>query len=118
MNNIRTALKTELKKRYDKVYERKAPVRKYPYITYEFYLTDDGTGRQLIFLDLDGWDNKDNTDELEAMMASVDLNKCVIDESNVTIVLERASREPEEEDDSRIKRRRYSYEGIVYERSE
>lgn len=118
MNSVRIALDQEFVSRHPESYFEHASNPTAPYIVYEFYLTDDGTGRQLIFIDVDGWDTKEDTSELESMMSAVDLNKCMIETDDVIIVLERTMRKPMDEDDGQIKRRRYSYEGIVYERSE
>ena len=122
MIELRKTLQAHLKTIHSRVYFQQAPdTAQFPYLVYNMpSLYDDGEGHQLITLDIDGWDAPEtgDTTALEILMASVNTgtNKktFVTDTFSVTFYLE--TKLPLEDDDPRIKRRKYVYQGRLFER--
>lgn len=102
----------------------------FPYIVYSFepIETSDESASYMI-LDIDGWDAPANgdTEPLEALMEKIDgdgsltlptgMNEKVIITDEVTLVLRRSNRYPIPQKDKKIKRRRYTYQVTIFERS-
>lgn len=123
MIELRKALHKHLKTIHTRVYFQQAPDNaQFPYLVYNMpSLNDDGEGHQLITLDIDGWDapSDGDTTALETLMAEVNtgMNKktLVTDTFSVAFYLE--SKLSLEDDDPLIKRRKYVYQGRLFERS-
>jgi hypothetical protein len=128
MIEIRKALKTALKaihpniivdgESVSRVHYQDAPDDAvYPYLVYVLpNSNDDGTLEQL-FLDVDGWDNSTNTTALETLMDSADkaLHRKTVVVGNLSMTLYRESRLALEDDDKRLRRRKYIYQVRTYE---
>lgn len=123
MIELRKTLQAHLKTIHPRIYFQQAPdTATFPYLVYNMpSLYDDGEGHQLITLDIDGWDapSDGDTTALETLMAEVNtgMNKktFVTDTFSVTFYLE--TKLPLVDDDPRIKRRKYVYQGRLFERS-
>jgi hypothetical protein len=95
MIEFRKLLLSFLKGIHPRVYFQQAPTNAvFPYLVYEFSnVLDDGEGLQIINLDVDGWDNEDDSTPLELLMENLNnnLNKMTltIDSLVVTFYLDR-----------------------------
>ena len=111
---------------YDQASEKAA----YPYIVFSFeQISTQDESSDTFILDVDGWDNPagGNTVPLETTMQTIDgdgnlqnptgLNEKVIITDTVTLILRRDQRYAIPDDDKSIKRRRYTYQITVFERS-
>lgn len=134
MYDIRTALQANLlpiaAATTDLYFELADEEATFPYIVYSFdpISTDDESGNSLI-LNVDGWDAPSNGDSttLEQLMQTIDgdgniqnptgLNEKIITTTEVTIILRRALRYAIPDNDPTIKRKRYTYNLTVFERS-
>lgn len=111
---LRAALQTALKRAHDRVYYEKAPDRAtYPYLVYNLSNSyDDGIVEQF-YLDVDGWDAPEDgsTVALEKMMGKVDheLHRLYGILATIGIAIYRDRRLTVDEDDERIRRRKYVY---------
>ena len=118
MINIRKLIHSYLKTIHPRVYFLKAPAKTtFPYIVYSFNVSDTGEWYKLITLDIDGWDNKDDTTQLETLMEQVNtLNKKVLsnDSMSMTFFLDRQIPLTDEEND--ISRHKYIYQARLIER--
>jgi hypothetical protein len=121
MIDIRKLIQAELKAVHPRVYYQVAPeTAVFPYIVYDLpNVYDDGEGYQLITLDVDGWENKDDTTALETLMASINarLNKKTLANSNITITLYLENKLTLTDDVPTIRRRKYTYQGRKFGRS-
>lgn len=123
MIELRKTLQAHLKTIHSRVYFQQAPdTATFPYIVYNIpSLNDDGEDFQLVTLDIDGWDAPEtgDTTALETLMTAINtgMNKktLVTDTFSVTFYLE--TKLPLVDDDPRIKRRKYVYQGRLFERS-
>lgn len=90
-----------------------------PYLVYNFVnILDDGQGHQLLTLDIDGWDNADDTTPLEALMSQVEvgLDKHVLVGTGAVISVYLDNKIPLLEDDQKIHRRKYVFQGRIFKR--
>jgi hypothetical protein len=123
MIELRRALNAYLKTLHPRVYFQAAPdTAEFPYLVYDITnIFDDGEGQQIITLDIDGWDKPGNGDTttLENLMSVVNegLNKKTLTTDKIAVTFYLDSKIPLIEDDPRIKRRKYVYQGRLYERS-
>ena len=123
MIELRKVIKDLLNETHLRVYFQLAPEEtQTPYLTYDLTeVTDDGEGFQPIALDVDGWDipTDGDTTALETLMEAVNENlnkRSVITETMVgTFYLDRKIQLQDE--DKRIKRRKYIYEARLFGRS-
>lgn len=122
MIELRIALHAHLKTLHDRVYFQRAhDGTPFPYLVYNIpSLHDDGEGHQLITLDVDGWDSPEDggTTPIETLMATVNtgMNKKTIVTESFAVTFYLESKLPLEDDDPRIKRRKYIYQGRFFER--
>lgn len=143
MIELRKALLLHLRSIHPRAYFQRAPGNaQFPYVVFRMETYDTGEGRQLVTLDVDGWDKPEggDTTALEQMMAALNagLNKHVVANmhsaihgylSPVGIVhVDVASdkqfacvffldrKVPLTDEDPQIHRRRYSYQGRLFER--
>lgn len=122
MIELRTALQEYLKTLHQRVYFQGAPNNaKYPYIVYDIpSIVPDGEGYELITVDIDGWDSNDTGDtmSIENLMTNINaLDKKVLTTDNISVVFYLDNKLTVIDDDKRIKRRRYTYQGKLYRRS-
>lgn len=121
MNELRTIIQGQLKAIHSKVYFQSAPTTAaFPYLVYDIVnIYDGGEGHQIVTLDVDGWDNQEDTTALETLMKSLNtgINKKTAVEGNTTVVFYLESRTTITDDDPSIKRRKNTYQGRLFERS-
>ena len=123
MIDLRTQLKTILKSVHPRVYFQEVPdTAVFPYLTYDFpNIHDDGECFQLVTLDIDGWDAPANGDTtaLEILMAAVNtgMNKRSIVTESYAGAFYLETKLSIFDDDPKIKRRKYTYQGRLFERS-
>lgn len=103
------------------VYSPNAPENAaFPYLVYDLpNILDDGEGYQLITLDIDGWDDDEDTTALETLMANVNarLNKKTLIAEGFAVTLYLENKLALIDDDKRIRRRKYIYQGRKFGRS-
>lgn len=123
-------------------YRRAADGAPLPYLVYSLEVHDDGEGIQRVVLDIDGWDRPatGDTTALETLMAAVNdgMNKLVITNmhltttsflSPTTVVLVDVMADKQfacafyvdrkltlDDEDPKIQRRKYIYQGRLFER--
>lgn len=116
------ALHAHLKTLHDRVYFQRAhDGTPFPYLVYNIpSLHDDGEGFQFITLDIDGWDAPETVDTtaIENLMTAVNagMNKKTIVTESFAVTFYLESKLPLEDDDPRVKRRKYVYQGRLFER--
>lgn len=91
----------------------------YPYLVYTFsVIQDDGQGYQQMTLDVDGWDDREDTTRLEVLMSTVEagLDKHGLVGTGVVLRFYIENKNSIPEDDG-IQRRRYMFQGRVFKRS-
>lgn len=121
MIELRKALLLHLRSIYPRAYFQRAPGNaQFPYLVFRMETYDTGDGRQLVTLDVDGWDKPEggDTTALEQMMAALNagLNKVTILTDTLTITFYLDRKLPLTDEDPQIHRRRYSYQGRLFER--
>lgn len=98
----------------------------FPYIIFDFPNTlPDGEGFQNVSVDIDGWDNPSDgsTAALEALMSTINgdgetgLNKKTLATENLVVTFYLENKLSLQDDDKRIKRRKYVYQARLFERS-
>ena len=121
MIELRRALHSYLRSIHPRVYFQRAPdTAQFPYITYSFEMIPDGEGFELVVLDIDGWDMPDDGDTtgLERLMSdvkrSMDKKTLTTDDLVVSFYLDRKL--ALEDDNPKIIRRKYVYQGRLFER--
>ena len=118
---LRTALTPILKEVHPKVYYEKVSSKAtFPYIVFNFpNSTDDGSLEQFV-LDVDAWDDPEDGDTtiLETLISNIDqiLNRRTISIGNIRATIYRDNRLVLEDDDPRIRRRKYIYQVRTYEK--
>ncbi len=121
MINLRKLLHPYLKSIHPRVYFQLAPeTATFPYLVYDIVnIYDDGEGFQQVTLDVDGWDNSAETTALETLMKNVNqtLNKKTFVSGNSTVTFYLENKLPLTDDETTIKRRKYTYQGRLFERS-
>ena len=123
MIELRRALHSYLRSIHPRVYFQRAPdTAQFPYITYSFEMIPDGEGFELVVLDIDGWDMPDDGDTtgLESLMSdvkrSMDKKTLTTDDLVVSFYLDRKL--ALEDDNPKIIRRKYVYQGRLFERGD
>lgn len=122
MIELRRALHSYLRSIHPRVYfQRAAETAQFPYLVYRFEVMDDGEGFQVITLDIDGWDRPatGDTTELENLMAAANdgMNKATLGTQDLVVSFYLESKLPLlDDDDPKIHRRRYTYQGRMFER--
>ena len=121
MIELRKALHPRLRANHPRAYFQRAPdTAQFPYITYSFEMIPDGEGFELVVLDIDGWDMPDDGDTtgLERLMSdvkrSMDKKTLTTDDLVVSFYLDRKL--ALEDDNPKIIRRKYVYQGRLFER--
>jgi len=123
MIELRKALHPRLRAIHPRAYFQRAPdTAQFPYITYSFEMIPDGEGFELVVLDIDGWDMPDDGDTtgLESLMSdvkrSMDKKTLTTDDLVVSFYLDRKL--ALEDDNPKIIRRKYVYQGRLFERGD
>ena len=117
MIDLRKLIQGELKTVSAKVYYQVVPeAAVFPYIVYDIpNIFDDGEGYQLVTLDIDGWDSPvdGDTTPLETLMANVNmgLNKKTLTTDMMAVAFYLDNKLTLTDDDPRIIRRKYTYQG-------
>lgn len=120
MNKLRTELNKILKSIHPRVHFMKAPdAVVFPYLVYDLpqsYFDDD---QEVFNLDIDVWDNKEDTTDLEVLSQSIwnILNKYYHLDENMQFTIYRLNRFTVEDDDPRIRRRTLLFNVKYYDRS-
>ncbi len=123
MIELRRALHPHLRSIHPRAWFQRAPdTAQFPYLIYSipsYY--DDGEGHQLITLDIDGWDRPEisgDTTELENLMTAVNagMNKVTLTTDILVVSFYLENKLALTDDDPRILRRKYIYQGRMFER--
>jgi hypothetical protein len=119
MKEVRKAINAQLKTIYSRTYFLQAPSSApFPKLVYTIEITNLEDGLQLISLDVDGWDNQDDTTRLEEIMTSVKnaFNKNIVinDKLFISFYLDRQLALPD--DNPQLNRRTNIFLGRLYER--
>jgi archaellum biogenesis ATPase FlaH len=119
MIDIRNVIVNKLKTIHPRVYFLKSSsTASFPYLVYDVNITNLEDGLQLVTLDVDGWDNVSDTTALEQLMDKVkdtlNTQTVIVDKLAVTFYLDRMTTLVD--DDPTLNRRKYIFEGRLYER--
>ena len=123
MTELRQMIQTHLLTLHPRVYFQVAPEDAvYPYLVFDIpNIFDDGEWFKRATIDVDGWDLPSNLDTtvLETLMNTVrdGMNKYTITSATSGVSLFLSSMHALQEDDKRIKRRKYVFEAHLFERS-
>jgi hypothetical protein len=119
MINIRKVIQAHLKTIHPQLHFMQAPESaKFPYLVYQIEITNIGDDLQMVTLDVDGWDNKSDTTELETLMDKIkqSLNKQIMITPKLALFLDLDRRLTLTDTDPRLNRRKYIFNGRLYER--
>jgi hypothetical protein len=119
MINVRKAIHANLKAVHPQLYFMKASnTATFPYLIYQIEITNIGDDMQMVTLDVDGWDDNNDTTELEVMMDKVkqSLNKQIMITDSLAMFLDLDRRLTLADSDPRLNRRKYIFNGRLYER--
>jgi len=118
MIELRKIIQGQLKAIHPRVYFQMAPkTATFPYLVYDIpTINDDGEGYQLATIDIDGWDNENDTTVLETLMNSVNnaLNKKSFVYNNNTLTPFLESKLSLRDDEAKLKRRKNIYQGRIF----
>jgi len=123
MIELRRALYLHLRSVHERVYFQRAPDRaQFPYLTFSFETVPDGEGFELIVLDIDGWDMPVDSDttRLENLMTDVNraMNKTTLTTDDLVVSFYLDRKLALEDDNPKIIRRKYVYQGRLFERGD
>jgi len=118
MIDLRKIIQGQLKAIHPRVYFQMAPkTATFPYLVYDIpTINDDGEGYQLATIDIDGWDNENDTTVLETLMNSVNnaLNKKSFVYNNTALTPFLESKLSLRDDEAKLKRRKNIYQGRIF----
>ena len=118
MIDVRTEIQRLLKTVASRVYfEVATDITVFPYVIFNFPNSVDTGHLENFVLDIDIWDDDQNTTVIETLCESVDSllhRKNVVISDSVGFVIYRDNRINIHEDDDRIKRRKYVYQCRTY----
>lgn len=120
MNKLRTELNKILKEIHPRVYYMKAPdTAIFPYLVYDLPQSYFEDNLEVFNLDVDIWDDKTDTTEIETLAQSVwnGLNSCYFINEDMQFSIHRQTRLTVEDDDPRIRRRTLIFTLRYYDRS-
>jgi hypothetical protein len=121
MIELRKALMAHLKTIHPRVYFQVSPDDAvYPYLVVDFpNNSDDGEGLQAVVVDVDGWDNNTDTTLLETLMKAVNdgLNKKTLTNESLAVNFYVDTKLSLTDTDPRIRRRKYTYQARLFERT-
>lgn len=120
MIEVRKAIVTYLKTLHPRVYFQVAPEKAlFPYIVYDLPNSfSDGEGGEIITLDIDGWDSNTTNDStvIENMMKNINnIDKKVLMNDEISMVFYLENKMALVDDDKSIKRKKYTYQGKLFE---
>ena len=123
MIDPRRALHPHLRAVHPRVYFQRAPdTATFPYLTYSFEVLPDGESFELVVLDIDGWDMpiSGDTTQLENLMTDVDraMNKTTLTTDDLVVSFYLDRKLALEDDNPKIIRRKYVYQGRLFERGD
>ena len=122
MIEIRKLLHPHLRSIWPQVYYQRPPEgAQMPYAVYNLEVSDDGEALHRILLDIDGWDRPaGDTMPLENMMAILNkgLNKATLTSGKLAVSFYLETRLALTDEDPKVHRRRYTYQGRMFERGE
>ena len=111
----------KLEESHHEVYFEQAPSEAiFPYVVYTFPNSFTVEEQEIFVLDVDIWDDKQDTTALETLASSIwkALNRYLHIDENIQFTIYRSNRLPELEDDNpAIKRRKLIFELKYYNRS-
>ena len=117
---LRTAIQALLETLHARVYFHDVPDdATMPYLVFDLPNSIDSGALENFVLDVDGWDANSDTTALETMMGTVDdglHKKTILVTYKIGIILYRENRLGGEDDDVRIKRRKYIYQARTYQK--
>lgn len=121
MIELRKALHAHIRSIHPRAYYQRAPdTAQFPYLVYRMEIYDDGEALQLITLDIDGWARPETGDtaELENLMTTVNagMNKATLTTDSLVVSFYLENKLALLDDDPKIHRRRYTYQGRMFER--
>jgi hypothetical protein len=117
---IRTTINTLLKTLHPRVFFQIAPdTAVMPYIVFDLPNSVDLGTLENFVLDIDVWDDNDDTTTLETLINTIDIElhkKAILITDKVGIVIYRNNRLTLTDDDPRIRRRKYIYQARTYQK--
>jgi len=119
LKNLRKVLHAYLKTLHPRVYFQNVPDDAvFPYVVYNITnIYDGGEDEQLVSLEIDGWDKSDNSITLEDLMITINqINKHVLSSDDLTVIFYLENKLALNDPDIKIKRRKYTYLGKLFER--
>ena len=127
MINIQAYIQAYLESKHTRVYFEEPPKKPtYPYVVYDLPNSVDDGSLENFVLDVDGWDDNQDTTALETIMAAIDgdgkkLNpsglhrKTIIIPDVLSITFYRENRLALRDEDPSIRRRKIIYQARTYE---
>jgi hypothetical protein len=119
MLELRKAIQSNLKAIHPRLFFLRAPEKSiFPYLVYTIEITNIEDNLQLVTLDVDGWDDNSDTIPLETLMEAVKqtFNKQIIINDKLAMFLDLDRRLTLTDTDPRLNRRKYIFNGRLYER--
>lgn len=113
MINLRKEIQSLLKSKASSVYYQDAPeTASFPYVIFDFPNSFDNFGQDVYNLDIDIWDNKINTTDLEVLADTLwdSLNKYTHIDANIQFVIYRMNRLALKDNDPSIRRRKLIFQ--------
>lgn len=121
MIELRKIIQKNLKLVHSRTFFQSAPeTTEFPYLVYEIgNINCDGEGFQQVLVDIDGWDDKNDTTALEELMKSVDLalDKKTFAEGKTTATFFLETKTPAPSENPKLHRRKHIYQVRIFERS-
>ena len=120
MNKLRIELNKILKTIHPRVYFMKAPdTVVFPYVVYDLPQSYFDDGLEVFNLDIDVWDDKTDTTEIETLAQSIwnTLHKYYFINNDIQFTTYRINRMTIQDDDPRIRRRTLMFNIRYYDRS-
>lgn len=125
MVNFIKSIRDYLLTKSDRVYFQRAPdTAPFPYVVFDLPTSNDTRPSQDFYLEIDGWDNNQDTNALENLIDSIDgdgdnlnptgLNNKTLSTVDVTATFHRQNRGNIPDEDKRINRRQLRYSVRVY----
>lgn len=121
MIELRKIIQRNLKLIHPRVSFQSAPeTTEFPYLVFEIgNINPDGEVFQQGLIDIDGWDDKNDTTVLEELMRSVDLvlDKKTFSEGKITATFFLETKTPVPSENPKLHRRKRIYQVRIFERS-
>lgn len=120
MIDVRRTIHLHLETIHPSVHYLKAPEDEtFPYLVYEIEITHIEDDLHMVTLDIDGWDDNEDTTPLELLMNNVqkNLNRKTIFNENLAMFLTLDRKFSVTDPNPQLNRRRYIFSGRLYERN-